>query len=83
MRRSRKSLIIDYKTVFASESGKAVLADLRRKAPLMGGLDIRGGVDVNALLVNQGRVDVLVYIYKMMHKDPYEERDEKAINQGE
>jgi hypothetical protein len=84
MRNSRKSLIIDYQRTFNTEAGKAVLADLRKKAPLlMGGLDIKGGVDVNALLVSQGRVDVVLHIYKMLRLDPYAEREEHAISKGE
>jgi hypothetical protein len=83
MRASKKSLIIDYQGVFATEAGKAVLADLTKKAPLFGGLDVKGGVDVNALLVNQGRSDVILYIYKMLKRDPYAEREEQAIRQGE
>jgi len=83
MRRSRKSLTIDYQTVFGTPAGQNVLADLTKKAPLFGGLDVKGGVDVNALLVNQGRSDVILYIYKMLKKNPYSEREEKAINQGE
>lgn len=83
MRRDRKGLVIDYQTTFNTEAGQAVLADLRKRAPLMGGLNIKEGVDVNALLVNQGRVDVVLYIYKMLHKDPYAEREETAISKGE
>jgi len=78
-----KSLIIDYKSVFGSEAGKAVLADLTKRAPLFGGLDIKPGVDTNKLLVMQGRSDVLLYIYKMLKKNPYSEREEHATNQGE
>jgi hypothetical protein len=74
MRKSRQDLINDYKGI-----PKSVLADLRKKAPLMkGGLDIKGGVDVNALLVMQGRSDVVLHIYRMIGLDPYEEREEKA-----
>lgn len=83
MRKSRKGLMIDYQSVFGSEAGKAVLADLTQRAPLFGGLDIKGGVDVNALLVSQGRSDVILYIYKMLKKNPYSEREEQATNQGE
>ncbi len=82
-RKKSKSLIIDYQSVFGSEAGKAVLADLTKRAPMFGGLDVKGGVDVNALLVNQGRSDVLLYIYKMLKKNPYSEREEQATNQGE
>ncbi len=78
MRNERKGLVIDYQKAFGSEAGKAVLADLTKKAPMFGGLDIKGGVDVNAVLVNQGRSDVILYIYKMLNKDPYAEREKTA-----
>ncbi len=78
-----KSLIIDYQTTFGSKAGKAVLADLTKRAPLFGGIDIKAGVDVNKLLVMQGRSDVVLYIYKMLKKNPYSEREELATNQGE
>lgn len=84
LRKKSKSLLIDYKSVFGTEAGKAVLADLMKKAPLLkGGLDIKDGVDVNALLVMQGRSDVVLHICKMIDKDPYSEREEHATNQGE
>lgn len=79
MRVSKKQLIIDYKTVFGSESGKNVLADLKKKCPLLTeGVNTKAGIDVNVLLVQTGREDVVKYIYKMAGKDPLEERDRYA-----
>lgn len=79
MRKERKGLIIDYQRTFNTEAGQNVLKDLRKKAPLMDdGLNTQNGVDVNSLLVNQGRNDVILYIYKMLKKDPYEEREKLA-----
>lgn len=82
MRRSKKQLVIDYKTVFGSEEGKAVLADLKKKCPLLTeGVNLSEGIDVNKLLVMTGREDVVKYIFKMIGKDPNKEREEFA--QGE
>ena len=78
MRPSRKQLIIDYK-IFNTESGKNVLADLKKKCPLLTeGVDTKAGIDVNVLLIQTGREDVVKYIYKMLGKDPLEERDKYA-----
>ena len=83
MRVSRRQLIIDYKTVFGTESGKNVLADLKKKCPLLtDGVNTNAGIDANVLLVLTGREDVVKHIYKMIGKDPLEERD-KYANKGE
>lgn len=75
MRKSKQDLINDYKSI-----PKSVLEDLKKKAPLMtGGLDITQGVDPNKWLVMQGRSDVVLHIFKMAGKDPYEQREETAI----
>ena len=79
MRPSKKELIIDYK-IFNTDSGKNVLADLKRKCPLLTeGVNTKAGIDVNVLLVETGREDVVKYIYKMLGRDPLEERDKYAI----
>lgn len=80
MRSSKKQLIIDYKAVFGTESGKNVLADLKKKCPLLTeGVNTQAGIDVNVLLIQTGREDVVKYIYKMVGKDPLEERGTHAI----
>ena len=82
MRVSRKQLVLDYQAVFASEQGKRVLNDLRKRAALIvGSISTRGGVDVHALLIEEGRADVVKHIYRMIHADPHEERATHA--QGE
>ena len=78
MRASRKQLITDYQW-FTTESGKNVLADLKRKCPLLTeGVNTKAGIDTNVLLVQTGREDVVKYIYKMAGKDPFEERETHA-----
>jgi hypothetical protein len=79
MRVSRKQLVIDYKTVFCTEAGKNVLADLKKKCPLLtDGVNTNNPVDANVLLIHTGREDVVKHIYKMVGKDPLEERDTHA-----
>ena len=78
MRTSKKQLIIDYQW-FTTESGKNVLDDLKKKCPLLTeGVNTKAGIDVNVLLIQTGREDVVKYIYKMLGKDPLEERDTHA-----
>lgn len=84
MRKSRKGLMIDYQSVFGSEAGKAVLADLELLAPMMRGtIKPTDSLDTNRTFLLLGRSDVLKHIYMMMNKDPYSEREEQATNQGE
>ena len=80
---SRKQLIIDYRTVFESESGRRVLADLTKRCPLLtDSVRAEHGIDVNKLIYKEGQRSVMVHIYKMLHSDPYAQRPGKAI-QGE
>ena len=47
-------------------------------------LSTANGVDVNRLLIEEGRRRVLVYIYKMLKRLPYDEnRQTHVLNQGE
>lgn len=80
--RWNKALVVAYHNTFMSPEGQKVLADLRKQSPLLtGGLSVSGGIDVNRLLVLEGRNDVLKYIYKMLHRDPNEEVPDKATNE--
>lgn len=82
MRKTRKELIQAYVDVFQSKQGELILADLRRKAPLLTeGVDTNRPIDTNHLLVHEGRGDVVKYIHKMAGKDPLEERQETAIGE--
>lgn len=81
---ANKQLIIDYKQTFATDSGKRVLADLRRRCPMLTeAIDATKGVDVNRILIEEGRRSVVLHIYKMLKLDPNEERQTRAITQGE
>lgn len=82
--RWNKQLIIDYQRTFNSEEGKRVLADMRKLCPfLTESINTTNGVDVNKLLIHEGRRSVLLHIYKMLHRDPNEEAPERAVNRGE
>lgn len=68
-----KQLVVAYHNTFESPEGKKVLDDLRRKCPLMDDtIHTANGIDVNRLLVLEGQRSVLLYIYKMLRRDPNE-----------
>jgi len=80
--RWNKTLVRDYLKTFESPEGKRVLDDLARKCPLLRDtITVTHGVDVNKLLVEEGRRSVLLHIYKMLHRDPNAEAPTRAINQ--
>ena len=81
---SDKKLLHAYHVTFDSPEGQVVLADLRRRCPLLTeSLSTANGVDVNRLLIEEGRRSVLVYIYKMLKRLPYDEnRQTHVLNQG-
>lgn len=76
----RKRLVYDYKQVFETEAGLRVLADLRKRCPLMSdAINPSGGIDVNKLIFLEGQRSVLLHIFKMLQKDPNEEVQEQAV----
>lgn len=78
-----RDLRIAYHNVFESPEGKKVLADLRKRCPLLtDGINMGGGIDVHKLLVLEGQNNVLKYIYKMLGRDPNEDRPEEAMNRA-
>ena len=79
-----KQLVIDYRQTFATESGKRVMADLRRKCPfLCETLASGGGIDKDRLLFVEGQRSVVWYIYKMLRRDPNQEAPTIAVNRKE
>lgn len=81
---SNKQLIIDYQKTFATDSGKRVLADMRKKCPFLCETVAKGGpIDKDRLLFVEGQRSVVWYIYKMLHRDPNQEVPNRAINEGE
>lgn len=68
-----KPLLVAYHNTFESPEGQKVLADLKKRAPLLtDGLNAGSGIDVHKLLVLEGRSDVIKYIYKMLGRNPNE-----------
>ena len=80
---SKKQLIMDFGVTFNRPEGQNTLLDLRKKCPLMdNALDASKGIDVNKLCYLEGQRSVLLYIYKMLDTDPYDERQRKAITES-
>ena len=80
--RWNKQLLLDYRNTFNSPEGKRVLADLKKRCPLLSGpLGIAKGVDVNMMLVMEGQSNIVKHIYTMLNRDPNEESPERAVNE--
>ena len=78
--RWNKSLILAYRNTFESPEGKLVLADLRKKAPLLT-KGVGPNTNVNTLLLSEGQANVIKHIYMMLGRDPNEEQLERAKNE--
>ena len=79
-----QQLIIDYQQTFGSEMGQRVLADLKRLSKLNSSfvpIDNEGRIDPLQLMRNEGQRSVLVHIYTKLGKDPFETKQERAINE--
>ena len=78
-----RQLITDFSLVFHSEHGKRVLADLRVKCPAFdrSALQTNPKLDLNTEMYQAGQRSVLLYIYKKLNTDPYEEKSSHAINE--
>ena len=79
-----QQLIIDYQNTFDSEMGRRVLADLKRLSKLNSSfvpIDNEGRIDPLQLMRNEGQRSVLVHIYTKLGKDPFEVKQERAINE--
>ena len=82
--RWKKQLVIDYRRTFETPEGKRVLADLRKRCPLLTApLATASGVEVHSLLVQEGQNNILKHIYRMLSRDPNAEAQEFAENKGE
>jgi hypothetical protein len=79
--RWNRQLLIDYRNCFESPGGKRVLADLRKKCPLLtDALNVSNGIDIHKVLIREGEANVLKHIYKMLGRDPNEEAVSHARN---
>lgn len=74
----KKQLIIDYQQIPAS-----VMADLRSLSKIDGYLNMLGNKEITPIQVAfaEGQRSVVIHIYSKLNKDPYEVRQERAINQ--
>ena len=80
-----QQLVIDYQNTFDSEMGRRVLADLKKLSKLNSSfvpIDNEGRIDPLQLMRNEGQRSVLVHIYTKLGKDPFEVKQERAINEG-
>ena len=71
---------VDYQSVFGSPLGKRVLADLTRKSGLFTAPMPSKPVDPNRIMIQEGKRITLMFIYKMLSMNPYDERQEYAIS---
>ena len=80
--RWNKQLVIAYKNSFESPEGKLVLDDLKKHCPLLTeSINCSNGIDTNKLVYQEGQRSVLLYIFKMLRRDPNEEAPQKAVNE--
>lgn len=84
MLKRNRQLITDFHLTFNSEYGKRVLADLRLKCPafLLSALQTNPKLDTNTEMYQAGQRSVVLYVYKMLNANPYEEKSSQAINEG-
>lgn len=72
----QKQLIMDFQNAFTSEGGKRVFAKLIKETKADFCIvphDNLGRIDAFEIMRNEGRRSVIVYIRRMLKKDPYQE----------
>lgn len=67
---SRADTILAYKSVFATQDGQIVLADLMRHFGYTNHSTFSEGGDVNQTLVREGQRTVLIHIGRRINSDP-------------
>jgi hypothetical protein len=84
MNEKAQQLVIDYRETFNGSHGKRVLEDLRRHSKIDGYLNIMGNKEIKPyhIAFAEGQRSVLIHIYTKLEKDPYEVKQERAINEG-
>lgn len=73
--------IKDYKECFSTPGDMRVLADLAKRANLyysLEHLDKQGRMDPFAVVREEGQRSVVMYIYRYLNKNPFEQRQRKA-----
>lgn len=81
-KRDPKQIIIDYQQTFGTEAGKRTIDDLRSLSKIDGYLNLTSNKDITAIQVAfaEGQRSFMMHIYSKLRKDPYEVRQERAIN---
>lgn len=75
MKKDQKQRIMDFKGVFGSEAGERVLEHLiSQTTTRISSIKPDVVIDVNRLLVEEGKRKVILYILDMMGRDPDAQR---------
>lgn len=77
----QKQLIMDFQNTFASEGGKRVLADLRKKSNIDGYFNLEKVFTPIQVAFAEGQRSMMMHIYTMLKKDPYKEKQQGARNE--
>ncbi len=78
-----KQSMMDFQNTFGSEEGKRVLESLKDMAKYNLAIvpyDNNSRIDINAVMRNEGKRAVITHIEAMLGKDPYKEKQQKAIS---
>ena len=81
--RDEKQLIIDYLQTFEPEAGQRVLDNLKKLSKVLLStvpMGNDGKLDPYMMAYQNGQRSVLVHIYAKLRKDPYEVKQDRAIN---
>lgn len=81
MLKRNRQLITDFHLTFNSEYGKRVKAHLVQHFD-MATLQMNPNLQTNKAMYQAGQRSVLLYIYKMLGSNPYEEKSPQATNEG-
>ena len=77
-----RQLLRDYRTAFNTEAGSRVLKDLTRLSSVGSTTimyDVNGQIDVNSVLLNEGRRSLMLDIQRKLNTDPDEKKQEGAV----
>ncbi len=81
MNKDEKQRIRDFIDTFSSESGKRVLAHLKKFTQFdISAIptDSMGRIDISAVMRNEGKRSVIIHIKTILAKNPYLKKQEKA-----
>lgn len=78
--RDEKQTIIDFQQTFGTEAGKRVVSHLRSYSKIDGYLNLMRNATPIQVAFAEGQRSMMMHIYTKLGKDPYEVKQEKAIN---